>query len=588
MRRRRKLKAWPRTFSLFKPKGALARWLAGADGASRTTHKLSGKALPPRYSADVNQRLLSFLGRLTANPEEWLGRVRLVNLNTIRQRIGPAWPKLIGKIELLAAKIIREELSLRDSYVRIGEAEFILVFTDASPQEAKIRCLTIVETIHEKLFGQAQGVRRSPERMAECQVSHAEGMSEKIDMSARAPQALDEQPSLEALRGLFRAEAENLDPADLATTAQAVLDLIIKRAAESHDVTQLDPLVTRLKHLSRNLVTLKPAVDLMQKSPDRDQAAALSLNDVQNDTADLISVMDVEPTRSHDEVLEALAQLRVARTSRAGASKNHAPWPPQPAAKKAQPIALEHLPVYRLVARGERVYRGIYRVNILGSPLKAIGHPGDGLLEGKHADDRFWETAEQERSLLQLSIKCCGEDASGDFMLITPVHVGTLHRPNLQRRYSTILRAGQPRTKRRLIIEIVGYRESDNTIAMRRAIEELRTHSHAVFVTQLQGEVDNPRVAVEDCKRLGANVVGLDVSRCEESEAKIVGAIRQFGLIAQECGVPAYIGGIRTAVVLAKTVASNVSYISAPSLIPPGIRPENFGQTTLEGLIWAV
>jgi len=127
---------------------------------------------------------------LRASSQEWLGRVRMINFDSIRERIGSTWPKLQGSIEILTEKIIQDEIAGRDRYLNAGNAEFLVFFADATPEESRIRCLAIVEAIHEKLLGWPNQGVVPVGSAAECHVIHRDDLAlewEAAGSSYRSP-----------------------------------------------------------------------------------------------------------------------------------------------------------------------------------------------------------------------------------------------------------------------------------------------------------------------------------------------------------------------------------------------------------------
>ena len=574
-------------FGFPKFKSALSRWLGQSDHAPHPSPPPPSDT--PRAESDeeaVNQRLTAFLRSFLDQDRNSLGKVRLINLETVRERVGCSWPKLSGKVELLTAKIIRDKLGLRDSYLRIGEGEFLIFFSDASAAEAKIRCLAIVETLQQKLFAESQPSKPGAARAAECHIAREVQLSGMRD-SAKVNAGMD---AGHAFGKMFSTEAEVLDGVDLATNIQIALDTIIGRASESRTRGELDPLGTRLKFLARDLGTLKPSIDLQEVETSRRSLVARSLREAEKDATDLISVIEMDSGISHAKVLEVLEKLKSERAERVlNLAAEDDLCSSQPDERERDPKEFEYVPVYRSVSQGEKIYKGIYRIAFRDKTLQTDDRRRSHLTAQKYTDRQHQQWAARERVLLQQAIKYCWDQAAtADFVLLVPVHVATLDRPYLQRRYATIVRGIPAHCRRRLIIEIVGYRETDDTIALRRAIDEIRLHAQGIFVTQFYGEVVNANLALEACKRLGAHAVGMDFSNCQETEARMVAALSQFAQCARTHGIAAYVDGIATPAVVLKALAAGTSYFCAPALVASEATPSNFGRTTLKELFWEV
>ena len=591
-------------FSIGKARHTLQRWLLGKEENLPTTASGSSvkQAPPPSESGDSSEeRISQFMEELKASSQEWLGRVRMINFDSIRERVGSTWPKLQNSVEILAEKIIQDEMAGRDRYLKAGNAEFLVFFANATPEESRIRCFAIVEAIHEKLFGSAESGSNSGRRVAECHVIHRDDLAlEREAASSLGRSEPHHQSPARLLRDSFRHDAEILDGADIAVSAQIGIDSIISSGAESRNMTELTPLLMRLQLLSRSLKTLEPAlvtaarilsgrvglpIDSAQAAhggdgSEKNDGNTKPLGTAWEDIAELVSVLDAGSYLSHADLLAALGRLRHARLERtANALADNGISPARLNLKKAEPMQFEYTPVYRSTSRGERIHQGIYRVNCRAQKdLKIIG---DGDLTGHPRH----KSMASERATLEHAIQyLLDRRTSARFMLMTSVHVETLRGPNSQMRHSMILRSAQLRAKRRLIIEVVGYCDSDDTIGVRRAIDELRVHSQAVFISLSQKSIGNLEKIAIECKRSGVHAFGIDVSQFNGRNAEIVSAITRLSSLGAQYSIPTFVDGIGSVTVLAKAVTSGVCYVCAPALRPPLQTPDDAERATLDDL----
>jgi len=595
-------------FSIVKARHILQRWLLGEEGNLPITASGSSvkQAPPPSEDGDSSEeRISQFMEELKASSQEWLGRVRMINFDSIRERVGPTWSKLQDRVEILAEKIIQDEMAGRDRYLKAGNAEFLVYFADATPEESRIRCFSIVEEIHEKLFGLADTGSNSGRKVAECHVIHRDDLALEWESAGSLDRSESHHHSLaKLLRGSFRHDAEILDGADITASTQIVIDSIISRGAESQSMAELTPLLMRLQTLSRSLKILELAlvtaarilsgrndlsIDSAQAahrgdSPEKDDGNTKPLGKAWEDIAELVSVLDAGSYQSHADLLAALGGLRRARlegTAKALADDDISPARFNP--KKAEPMQFEYTPLYRSVSRGERIHQGIYRVNCRAQTDLKIAGDGDLIGHPRH------ESMASERATLEHAIKyLLDRRTSARFMLMTSVHVETLRGPNSQMRHSMILRSAQLRAKRRLLIEVVGYCDSDDTIGIRRAIDELRVHSQAVFISLSQKSVDNLEKIAIECKRSGVHAFGIDVSQFSGRNAEIVSAITRLSSVGKQYSIPTFVDGIGSVSVLAKAIAKGVCYVCAGALRPPLQTPDDAECPSLEDLYSAV
>jgi hypothetical protein len=593
-------------FSFGKARHTIQRWLLGEEGKAAGAISNSVKReLPSEQEDSADQRIFQFMEELKASSQEWLGRVRMINFDSIRERVGPAWAKLQAGVEILAEKVIQDEMAGRDRYLKAGNAEFLVFFADAAPEESRIRCLAIVEAIHEKLFGFDDTGNNSGHKVAECHVINRGDLA--LEWEAASSLVGSEPPHqspAKALRGSFRRDAEILDEADITASAQIVIDSIISRGSESRNTAELTPLLMRLQFLSRSLKTLELALIATKKAPndrsdqpiegaqanhgedksETDNAATMPLVTAWQDIAELISVLDFGPDHSHGDLLAALGKLRCARLERAAtALAGDDILTARLNGKNPVPGQFEYTPVYRSVSRGERIHQGLYRVGCR-SQKEAEASADDDLTGHQRQDAMASERAALEHAIQYL----LDRRASARFMLMASVHVETLRGPNSLMRYSIILRSAQLRAKRRLLIEVVGYCDADDTIGIRRAINELRVHSHAVFITLSHKSVGNLEKIVAECKASGIHAFGIDVSQWGERNADIIGAIKRLSSVGEQHSIPTFVDGIGSVPVLAKAIANGVRYVCAPALRPPLATPGDADLATLDDLYSAV
>lgn len=543
-------------FSLGQARHTVERWLLGEGAEIAGANHVPSPKPRPEYPERQDLLIREFMEDLKASSQEWVGRVRLINLESIQDHLGPSWDKLKDRVGILAEKVIQGETSAKDRYSRVGDTEFILFFADATPEESRIRCLGIVEIIHEKLFG-SEASRDLP-RIAECHILRGNGLA--LDWEkARAAVQTNGSPPAEA-RTIFHEDAEVLNAGTIAASSQAVIDAIIARGLESRNQDQVAPLMSRLKFLSRGLKALEPA--LAKEDRDAGDKSDPIFPAIWDDITELVSVL--EGDRSHADLLAALNKLQrdraCAATDPAGSSASEG-WNADQ--------RFEYVPIYRSIGKGDRIVQGIYRVS--------CRELGPGALP---RDDAM----KLERLTLEHAIRyLLNHETGAEFMLLVSVHAETLRGPHSQMQYSTILRSAQLRARPHLLIEIVGYRDSDDAIAMRRAIDEFRVHSQAVFLTLSNKNSDADKAATE-CKRLGVHALGMNVAQFSGRTEQLVNAMTRITSLGEKYAIPIFIDGISSVPVLAKAIASGASYVCAPALRPPVRTPSSVDTATLDDI----
>jgi len=84
------------------------------------------------------------------------GRVQILNLNKIRERLGEHWPRYANKVHAVVHEVFEHRLVRADVYTRVSEFAYVIVFATLSKAEAQIKCSAIAEEIAAKLFGQEE------------------------------------------------------------------------------------------------------------------------------------------------------------------------------------------------------------------------------------------------------------------------------------------------------------------------------------------------------------------------------------------------------------------------------------------------
>lgn len=587
--------------SIRNARSTLQRWLLGPDeGFWSDDHPAKGT--PAKEHDDSPQaRISQFIEELNASSQEWLGRVRMINLESVRDRMGPRWPKLQAKVEILVEKIIHDETGPHDRNLKIGDAEFLVFFGDATPEESRIRCFAIVEAIHEKLFGLSEAPDDPGWRGAECHVIHRDDLALMWEEANAARRTLsDDQNLAVSLRESVRHEAEVLDEDEITQSTQRIIDAIISSGAQSQNISSLGPLSMRLKLLARNLKALEPALAGARASPNSRNSEGifgaghnreLSGTAVENvalfgtaweDIAELTSILDIGSHHSHAAMLAALGRLQRFRLERASTALDaDALAPARYDARKDGGRQFIYTPIYRSVSRGERIHQGIYRVECMQDEHEK---PAGNMPVQSRKDMLALERATLEHAIRYL----LDRTKSDRFMLMVAVHVETLRGPNSQLQYSTILRSARLRAKRRLLIEVTGFSDTDDTIGTRRAINELGVHCHAVFISVSPKGVDNLEKTVMECKRPGIHAWGIDVSEFEGRNRATFDLIARLSSLGLHYSIPTFVDGIRDVPVLSKAIATGISYVCAPLLRPPVRTPDDAQHTSLEDLYVAI
>ncbi|GEO39491.1 hypothetical protein SAE02_36390 [Skermanella aerolata] len=109
-------------------------------------------AAPP--APEPSPLLGAELARLFArNPNAAAGRIHLIGLEPIRERLGERWPKLRDSIHQLASKVIGQHLGPDDVFCRYGTLDYLIAFSALTPEAARIKSVAIAQALYGHFLG---------------------------------------------------------------------------------------------------------------------------------------------------------------------------------------------------------------------------------------------------------------------------------------------------------------------------------------------------------------------------------------------------------------------------------------------------
>ncbi|WP_051340850.1 hypothetical protein [Azospirillum halopraeferens] len=134
---------------------ALRNWLGTDDPPAKRTPAAPAGTEPRDDGERERLRTLQRrLRELLAQPQLLAtGRVHMINLDRVRERLGAAWPEQRDRILDTADRVIDRHLGSRDVRFRAGEGEYIVVFASLDREAAKLVCAKIAEELHRLFLG---------------------------------------------------------------------------------------------------------------------------------------------------------------------------------------------------------------------------------------------------------------------------------------------------------------------------------------------------------------------------------------------------------------------------------------------------
>ena len=81
-------------------------------------------------------------------------KLNVLQLDPIKQRLGPRWPRLSTLVHKLFEKSLSRAQGPRDHFMLVGELSYIATFHGLSPDEAALACAAVAKEVCELLFGE--------------------------------------------------------------------------------------------------------------------------------------------------------------------------------------------------------------------------------------------------------------------------------------------------------------------------------------------------------------------------------------------------------------------------------------------------
>lgn len=134
------------------------------------SHQAEAPAAPPPQPA-VDRLSDTLGGLLERNGEALAGRVHLVGLDLIKQKLGPKWDSYKKHVYTMAENIVSRHVKMTDTFERYGDDQYLLIFADLSPQDSQLKLFKIAKEIYKHFLGDAD----LEELKVQTSLSHVDG-----------------------------------------------------------------------------------------------------------------------------------------------------------------------------------------------------------------------------------------------------------------------------------------------------------------------------------------------------------------------------------------------------------------------------
>lgn len=82
------------------------------------------------------------------------GKLHVVDLTQLKSRLGSKWTRLQGHVEQFFVTAIQRSLGPGDTFSRIDELSYVVLFRGLNESEAQLKCQTISQDVCQRLFGE--------------------------------------------------------------------------------------------------------------------------------------------------------------------------------------------------------------------------------------------------------------------------------------------------------------------------------------------------------------------------------------------------------------------------------------------------
>ena len=596
---------------------------AGTETPGKAEAPAAGAAPDEKEGEAFQRRLQALASARDPAGDLVAGRVHLINVNKIRERMGSKWPRFENRVHSVIKAELKRRLTPHDFFTQVDSESYAIVFGECAEAEARLKVALLSEQILEKLFGETEA--------KEFDVLGVETLVTKADGSV-ASQALQDTKSLVAF--LDNAEVVDLDPNAHKYTATAsgerslkateVLELLKEvgtqiAAYETADAPGRAPAVhaDRMRDLIRQLEALdkviavedaKAQASARQPAKDAQAASVFASSKHAYDPCAWVEIR--APAQAAIRRLTARAEKQVVMATRGAARAPGKACTPAPAQASAPATAPATAPVQEPVQAPaqepaeaadeiESIDLDIKYVPMWHVQTQKIGlylcEPkilGDGgetqMLERMPADYRSDLFAVVDRLALRDARQKIRTslDQGSKSIVVVPIHFSTLHRLGSRRRIVELCGSMPDEHRKLLVWEILGANYEiwrGQLPAVTRPIQEfgrtvfLRLHQAHNRMSEIQRSLGY--LAAE-----GIHQVGLDVGTLRGSEAENLDLLESLTVAAKKANLECYGLGFASVSMTICASCLGFQHVAGPAIAAPVTQPDGIHTTAMESI----
>lgn len=485
------------------------------------------------------------------------GKIQIVDIGKIRDHLGERWTSARSRIHRIIENILDQRLTKHDLYARYEDLHYVIVFGDATADEAALKCTLLTKEILAKVLG-------------------SETVDDKTLEFRTAVATLNGTTAADGLDGLG-ALARHID--DQAESVDFVL--FDQPPSEPEQRTALGDLGALLDRVEKELDLLTKWVD--QNEPGSGSAG---LRKRLADLADALKKVEDEAFREsvreyvasepgkesdfadqaklYDDAMHRLREL----LSRVEASLSRS----ADATEKLQDDApadawFRYWPLWSFQQKALGIYSCQMMIQHGADSVpaeSALPHEPDLALLGQ------LDRAVLRRAVLDLETAAQMQMASA---VCVPVHFNALASASPRRAFISLCNSISPKIRPMLIWEIVDVPVGLWENSIFPIVSMLRPFGRAIFIRRAIDELD-----FEVLGAVGLHSVGLDLRCPAGSEAQLLPLLNRFAERAHRAGLRCHVHGLTTSSLCLLAISAGFDYVSGPGVcesteIPWGILP---------------
>lgn len=504
------------------------------------------------------------------------GRVHMLNLNKVRERLGGRWKRFAERIHAVIKGELKTRLGPRDLFTCVDDSTYVIVFGDCSEVEARLRVALLSEQILEKLLGEAEakdlsalGVQRVVAQadggLVTEAVDRTQALKDVIDQAeAEGVATYDVQDVLTGKRALSTEEVDHL----LGNVERDLRAVEQDNAGTQTPAIKIDSLRHVLKELKEIELAMATAEPASRPAPAEGQPNnGVTWVEQASPMQTLIREMKARAERQI-VVLEGVQLREEAELS--GSADDDAPLD----------LQFSYLPMWH----GPSQKIGIYR-------CQTTVRAADGTImkppqEAQDQQADFWAIVDR------LTLRRARDDMRKAIErrvfngILVPVHFSTIRRHGSRGPFLELCTNIPKDFRKFLLWEIRACPINCWSTDLAEAVDKIAPFGRAVFLTVEDFPASLPAVkrSLPALRGAGVQKLGLDASALGESEAEVLRLLETMAKLAEANRLKCYGDGFHSLSLTICAVCMGYEYLSGAPIADAMAEPQGIQATEMEAI----